>query len=219
MTESPAPTAARHSRNPGQTLERLTQSALALFGQYGYERTTIDRIVSNAGLSKGAFYNHFASKEEFFIYLLEQRLKNNQKRIRELYGQVMDPAAWLRALLESLLFNAHRDRAWAALSIEFMVQGMRDERLGSRLARIHADWRRLIAQQLRAGAAFARGELRADPDTIAAAVVALIDGLIIHAAMEPDLLTQTRIDQLVAQLLGSPAEGAPASDEPAAVAH
>ncbi|MGL4650764.1 MAG: TetR/AcrR family transcriptional regulator [Caldilineaceae bacterium] len=216
---------ARNNRNPELTLERLTQAALSLFGQYGYERTTIDRLVSDAGLSKGAFYNHFASKEEFFVYLLEQRLRNNQRRIRELYGEVTDPRQWLRSLLESLLMSAHRDRQWAALSIEFMVQGMRDERLGSRLALIHQDWRRLIVDQLRAGAermeenahdAVSNGVagggparepgLRADPETIAAAVVSMIDGLIIHAAFEPDLLSVINIDQLVTQLLG---EGPP----------
>ncbi len=190
------------TRNPEQTVERLTQAALSLFGQYGYERTTIDRIVSLAGYSKGAFYSHFASKEELFIHLLEQRVASNQERIEALYGQVIHPAEWLRSLLESLLHTAQHDRQWAALSVEFMVQGMRDERLGKRLALLHQDWRRVIADKLRASDAYQTGRMAANPDTVAAAVVAMIDGFIIHSAMEPDLLTSARIDQLVEHLVG-----------------
>jgi AcrR family transcriptional regulator len=190
------------NRNPEQTLDRLTQAALALFGQFGYERTTIDRIVSQAGLSKGAFYNHFASKEEFFIHLLEERVRNNQKRIQTLYGQETDAARWLTSLLQSLLSPTRLEKQWAALSIEFMVQGMRDDRLGSRLALIHDDWRRVIAAKLRDTDSFGLGQLAASPETIAAAVVAMIDGFIIQASMEPDLLNRIRIDQLVEQLVG-----------------
>jgi len=191
------------NRNPEQTLERLTEAALVLFGQYGYERTTIDHIVSHAGLSKGAFYNHFSSKEEMFIYLLEQRLKSNQQRIQSLYGQETHPGKWLRSLLQGLLAVADRDKQWAMLSIEFMLRGMRDERLGSRLALLHEDWRHLIADKLRATEAYQSGRITSDPDTIAAAVMAMIDGLIIHSALEPQLMLQMRIEQLVEQLVGT----------------
>jgi AcrR family transcriptional regulator len=189
-------------RNPEQTLERIVNAALALFGQYGYERTTISAIVEHAGYSKGAFYNHFNSKEELFVHLLERRVKNNRQRVEELYAAEMHPARWLRSTLESLLHAAQTDKTWAALSIEFMVQGMRDERLGRRLALIHQSWRTLIADKLRASEAFASGRMAADPDAVAAVVVALIDGFIIQASMETELLDSDRIDQYVELLIG-----------------
>jgi TetR/AcrR family fatty acid metabolism transcriptional regulator len=190
------------TRNPEQTLDRLIEAALDLFGQYGYERTTIDKIVRQAGYSKGAFYNHFGSKEELFIYLLEQRVKNNQQRIQTLYGQETHPGKWLRSLVASLLQTTHANKQWAALSIEFMVQGMRDERLGNRLAILHQDWRRLIADKLRRSEAYQAGRMAANPDAVAAVVVAMLDGFIIQASMEPNLLTTAQIDQYVEQLVG-----------------
>lgn len=190
------------TRNPEQTEERITQAALELFGIYGYERTSVDMIVREAGYSKGAFYNHFPSKEDLLFFLLEQRVKSNQERIDALYGQMSHPGQWLRSVLENLLHMGDRDKQWAALSVEFMVQAMRDERLGKRMALIHQDWRRLISNKLRTTDSHRAGRMAADPETIAAAVMAMVDGFIIHASMEPELLTSTRINQLVEHLVG-----------------
>jgi len=45
-----------------ETKKRIYESAEALFRQYGFEAVSIDDIVEQAGVSKGAFYVHFPSK-------------------------------------------------------------------------------------------------------------------------------------------------------------
>ena len=55
------------SRNkyPEETVERILDTAQRLFLEKGYEQTTIQDITDNlGGLSKGAIYHHFKSKEE-----------------------------------------------------------------------------------------------------------------------------------------------------------
>lgn len=55
------------SRNkyPEETVERILDTAQRLFLEKGYEHTTIQDITDNlGGLSKGAIYHHFKSKEE-----------------------------------------------------------------------------------------------------------------------------------------------------------
>ena len=42
----------------------LIDCAQRLFLSQGYERTTINEVISATGLSKGAFYHHFRSKED-----------------------------------------------------------------------------------------------------------------------------------------------------------
>jgi hypothetical protein len=49
--------------------------------------------------------------------------------------------------------------------------------------------------------------MAAHPDAVAAAVVAMIDGFIIQASMEPELLAAARIDQYMEQLVGIAEEG------------
>ncbi|HEX7305279.1 helix-turn-helix domain-containing protein [Lentzea sp.] len=44
--------------------ERLETAALELFGEQGFERTTIAEIADRAGLTQRTFFNHFADKRE-----------------------------------------------------------------------------------------------------------------------------------------------------------
>src|SRR6202163_2189018 len=51
-------------RDFDRTLTLLISAASELFAALGYDRTSVDRIIKQAGVSKGAFYHHFSSKEE-----------------------------------------------------------------------------------------------------------------------------------------------------------
>lgn len=53
------------------TQERILNSALQLFAEQGYEHTGVNQICRNAGISKGAFYHHFCSKDDLFLRILD----------------------------------------------------------------------------------------------------------------------------------------------------
>ena len=46
-----------------QTRDRLLQIAASMFGSHGWEATTLEDILSAAGITKGAFYHYFPSKQ------------------------------------------------------------------------------------------------------------------------------------------------------------
>ncbi|SFI84071.1 TetR/AcrR family transcriptional regulator [Thermoflavimicrobium dichotomicum] len=54
-----------------RTIQKLVDSGIELFAKYGYSNTSVDQIVKKAGLSKGAFYAHFATKEDFLMKVLQ----------------------------------------------------------------------------------------------------------------------------------------------------
>ncbi|GAB5487127.1 MAG: TetR/AcrR family transcriptional regulator [Parasphingorhabdus sp.] len=45
---------------------KITESARILFNRHGFQDVTIDMVMENAGLTRGAFYNHFRSKEALY---------------------------------------------------------------------------------------------------------------------------------------------------------
>jgi AcrR family transcriptional regulator len=56
---------------------RLMEAALALYGERGYEETTVAEIAERAGLTKRTFFRYFADKREVLFWgseLLEQRM-------------------------------------------------------------------------------------------------------------------------------------------------
>ena len=48
------------------TRERILSAAFTLFGRYGFKRTSMEDIASEAGLSRAALYLQFRNKEDIF---------------------------------------------------------------------------------------------------------------------------------------------------------
>ena len=60
------------NKYPEETVQKILDASLKLFLEKGYEETTVLDIISEmGGLTRGAFYHHFKSKEEVFDALCE----------------------------------------------------------------------------------------------------------------------------------------------------
>ena len=57
----------KRQRRPQERPEELAAAALRLFTERGYYSTTIDDVAEAAGVTKGAVYHHFDSKEELLL--------------------------------------------------------------------------------------------------------------------------------------------------------
>src|SRR5690349_22714085 len=51
----------------------ILQSAAEAFAERGYTDTTLAELIARSGLTKGAFYFHFASKEQLALAVLEEK--------------------------------------------------------------------------------------------------------------------------------------------------
>lgn len=67
------------------TMQRMQVTGLELFYRKGYENTSVDDILKELSLSKGAFYYHFDSKEDFLIQIIENLL------VRRVYSMLIEP--------------------------------------------------------------------------------------------------------------------------------
>src|SRR5262245_29127048 len=56
------------------TREKILESARRLFNRKGYSGVSIEEIMSNAGLTHGGFYRHFAGKDELYAAAIRQFL-------------------------------------------------------------------------------------------------------------------------------------------------
>ena len=53
-----------------QVRTRIVESARRLFNRNGFERVSVDCIMADAGLTRGAFYSHFQSKSDLYAEVL-----------------------------------------------------------------------------------------------------------------------------------------------------
>lgn len=83
--------------------ERIIEAALELFPRHGYDGTSVETIVTKAGVTKGAFYYYFSSKEEVLEYLHNQFLDHELKLAKELETYEGTPPEKLRRLVCDLI--------------------------------------------------------------------------------------------------------------------
>jgi AcrR family transcriptional regulator len=199
----PTPSRVERARDPQDTQRRLLEAGLDVFGHKGYAAASVNEIVRQAGCSKGAFYCHFASKEDFFFTILERRLQGNMARFQEQCPWKGNCAQWLLDTLQTMAGFTETDPTWRALSIEFMAHGIRDRRVGQRIAHMHQRFRQFLADTLRHSEAFLNQRMAADPEVIAATVTALLDGVIMHSSIEPKTLPAAEFIQHIQPLLAA----------------
>lgn len=66
-------------------MQRMQVKGLELFYSKGYFNTSVDDILKELELSKGAFYYHFESKEDFFIQIIQNLMA------RKVYSTLIEP--------------------------------------------------------------------------------------------------------------------------------
>ena len=68
-----------------ETMHRLCGKGLEIFNEKGYYNTSLDDILTELDLSKGAFYHHFKSKEDYFISIVQNLI------VQKVYALLVEP--------------------------------------------------------------------------------------------------------------------------------
>lgn len=91
-----------------QRRERILDACAALLLKYGYDKTTVADIAEEAGVSKGAIYLHFPSKEAMAEALIWREMEIAQKLIAERLADDPDGGSFMSLYLHSLRVATQR---------------------------------------------------------------------------------------------------------------
>jgi TetR/AcrR family transcriptional repressor of nem operon len=99
----------RHrASNKEQSRQRILDVAGRLFRERGYNGVGIDAVMAEAGLTAGAFYFHFPSKEALFSEAISHALEARRSSLKETRAD-QPGAEGLKALIKGYLSRSHRD--------------------------------------------------------------------------------------------------------------
>ena len=109
-----------------ETRQRILNTALDLFSSTGYERTSIADICSASGLSKGAVYHHFSSKQEIFLALLNDWIQDLSQSLIPQTSQLLPADLQIFQMAKEMpsIYSAARGKYFIIL--EFWLQASRD---------------------------------------------------------------------------------------------
>jgi AcrR family transcriptional regulator len=91
----------------------ILHAARETFGELGYETATVRDIIRRTGLSVGAFYNYFRSKEEVFEALADDGARRFRPILQAVHEQATDFESYLRGAVRAYFeFTARENEAW-----------------------------------------------------------------------------------------------------------
>jgi TetR/AcrR family transcriptional regulator, transcriptional repressor for nem operon len=139
-------------RDPERTRERLLQAAFREIYRSGYQSAGLDTILSAAGVTKGALYYHFDSKEALGYAVVDEIIAPDlrAKWLRPL-ERGNDPINTLIGIVQSESVRPEDVRGGCPLNNLAQEMSPLDERFRKRLAMVFRSWREGIATALREG--------------------------------------------------------------------
>jgi AcrR family transcriptional regulator len=100
LRDGPRPN--RRARRSASIRERLFRSALQLFAERGYQKTTVEDITEAADLGKGTFFNYFPTKEHVLATYGEERVAAMERALDEARSGKRPVLAVLKDLIADL---------------------------------------------------------------------------------------------------------------------
>jgi AcrR family transcriptional regulator len=133
--------------------ERVLDAAVELFATQGYSATSVAQVIERAGLTKGGFYHHFASKDELLYEVYGDLITRQLAAMDAILARGLGRAETLRLLIEDLVVST-AGSAQQAVVFWRELHHLADEHTdGYRKARrrYHDAVRKLIADGQKAG--------------------------------------------------------------------
>jgi AcrR family transcriptional regulator len=183
-----------------ETYQLILVAAARVFARRGFGEATVADIAAEAGISMGALYHHFASKEELFKAIAEKHIRDQEAA----YGGLL-PSPSLRETIERFvdfwLDHCQQDDELSGLIMECWAQAAREPWAREAIAVLFRDGADLFRGTLRVGQD--AGVIRRDVDLDASATVLLcvMQGMEMLCAVDPDSSRSPHMRTALADLM------------------
>ena len=165
-----------------ETRARILDAAVRRFAIAGYDAASVDDICAEAGVSKGAFYHHYPTKQAVFLALMQGWLTTIDMGMGATrQGTVPETLVEMTNLLPGV-FAAAEDRL--PMFLEFWLQASRDEKVWKAIIAPYRHYQEHFATLVEDG--ISEGSLKStDPHVAAQVIVSLAVGLVLQGVLDP----------------------------------
>lgn len=180
------------SPRPDVSEERKSQileAAITVFARLGFQQTRMDDIASQAGLSKGALYLYYKSKDAVIAALLKYFFTQEFKRLQSFADSEREESVAEQLLQLTRQFSSAMQwmEQLMPIAFEFYALAGRDKEVRKFLREYFKDYRTALARLIERGIEY--GEFRAiDAEATAITLVALYEGMALLYFVDPQAL-------------------------------
>jgi AcrR family transcriptional regulator len=173
---------------PDVSEERKTQiltAATKVFTKHGFSEARMDDIVAESGLSKGALYWYFDSKDAIIISILDQVFDWESAHIRDKLDKEESAHNKLELFVETSIKDLERMKPLMPIFFDFWSLSVRKKNINHAIKRYYKHFLDLIEPIIQEG--IDQGEFRSiDANAVAVALGAMFEGTILFLIYFPD---------------------------------
>jgi len=164
---------------------QILDAAMDVFSRLGFSKARMDDIVRESGLSKGAIYWYFKSKDSIIAAMLGRIFSKEHRALQDILigeGTVSDR---LTRLVRKSAQHTMSLKFSVPLMFEFYALAAHHEQVRSALQRYYDTYRNDLARLIQEG--IDSGEfIPVDADKVALSIIATIEGLILLWTIDPE---------------------------------
>jgi len=166
-----------------ETRARILEASVKQFSVNGYNKASVDNICAQAGVSKGAFYHHFKTKQDVFLALLDGWLQTFDQAIEASKDQTAPEIFQKMTEYFPYIFETAGENL--PMFLEFWLQASRDETIWDASIAPYRRYHKHFVSLIKKG--IAEGSFAdVDPNLAARLIVSAAMGLLLQSLLDPD---------------------------------
>ena len=166
-----------------ETRARILEAAVKQFSVNGYNKASVDNICAQAGISKGAFYHHFKTKQDVFLALLDGWLQTFDQAIEASKDRPVPETFQMMTEYFPYMFQSASENL--PMFLEFLLQASRDETIWQASIAPYRRYHKHFASLIKKG--IAEGSfVDVNPDLAARLIVSAAMGLLLQSLLDPE---------------------------------
>jgi AcrR family transcriptional regulator len=163
--------------------EQIMAAARRCFLRNGFHATSMQDLFAEAGLSSGAVYRYFASKDELIVAIAEDNMRDVVATLRAIAAEGSDASVGdaLAGVID--VINKKKDGGLGGIAVQVWAEALRNPAVAERFTKLLDELRADLATTVRTHQA--AGTLPADvaPQSIANILTAIVAGHILQLAL------------------------------------
>jgi AcrR family transcriptional regulator len=190
----------------GMRREQIVEAAVAVITEKGLQNLSLSEIETKAGMSRGQLTYYFPTKEDILLAVFDRLVQLTYERIGTPSGQPCVEEGgweWVEHLFRKLVARAPVNPEFACLQYTFLSQIAHREDFRERLAKLYEFWRTGMAEGLSADMKMQPAARRVSPRALASLVQALLHGLSVQKAADPNAFDHEEVVELCLDVLGT----------------